>query len=135
MTGRLAGKVAVITGGGNGLGRATAVRFAEESASIVIADLLEVPGAESVAAVEAAGGRAVFVRVDVTSRIDNDAVAAAAVENFGGLHVVVTAAGISHAGYVSGDLEAEVKHYRGRVERSPARAFVELPREEWQEVL
>src|SRR5947207_1231467 len=104
MSGRLAGKVAVITGGGNGIGRATAVRFAEEGASIVVADLLEGAAAESVAAVEAVGGRAVAIPVDVTSRIDNDEVASAAIEHFGGLHVVVTAAGISRAGYRSGDI-------------------------------
>ncbi|MEO8695536.1 MAG: SDR family NAD(P)-dependent oxidoreductase [Acidimicrobiales bacterium] len=135
MSGRLAGKVAVITGGGNGIGRATAVRFAEEGASIVVADLLEGPGYESVAAVQAVGGKAVFERVDVTSRIDNNAVASAAIEHFGGLHIVVTAAGISRAGYRSGDIEGELKHYRDRVERTPARAFVELDRDEWQQVL
>ena len=63
--GRLAGKVAVVTGGGNGLGHATAVRFAEEGAAVVVADLLDGPGHETVAQIEAAGGRAAFVSVDV----------------------------------------------------------------------
>jgi NAD(P)-dependent dehydrogenase (short-subunit alcohol dehydrogenase family) len=131
---RLANKVAVITGGGNGIGRATAVRLAEEGAAIVVADLQEDPAAETVAAVEAVGGRAVAVRCDVTSRIDNDAVAAAAIEHFGGLHVVVTAAGISHTGYVSGDFEAEVKWVLDRPPVTPARAFVELDRADVQTV-
>ena len=51
--GRLVGKVAVVTGGGNGLGRATAVRFAEEGAAVVVADLLDGPGEETVAQIEA----------------------------------------------------------------------------------
>ena len=54
--GRLAGKVAVVTGGGNGLGRATAVRFAEEGAAVVVADLLDGPGRETVAQIESIGG-------------------------------------------------------------------------------
>jgi glucose 1-dehydrogenase len=128
--GRLAGKVAVITGAGNGIGRATAVRFAEEGAAVVVADRQDGPGRATVAAVEAVGGRAVFVEVDVTSRQDNDAMAAAAFDHFGGLHIVVTAAGISHPQYVSGDFEAEVKRVLERPVLSPARSFVEFPREE-----
>ena len=79
--GRLTGKVAVVTGGGNGLGRATAVRFAEEGAAVVVADLLDGPGHETVAQIEAIGGRAAFVSVDVTSRADNDAMARAGSSN------------------------------------------------------
>ena len=93
--GRLAGKVAVVTGGGNGLGRATAVRFAEEGAAVVVADLLDGPGEETVAQIEQLGGRAAFVSVDVTSRVDTDAMARTAIERFDGLHVVVTAAGVA----------------------------------------
>jgi NAD(P)-dependent dehydrogenase (short-subunit alcohol dehydrogenase family) len=74
-TGRLAGRVAVVTGGGNGLGRATALRFAEEGAAVVVADLLDGPAEETVRLIEAAGGRATPVSVDVTSRVDNDAMA------------------------------------------------------------
>ncbi len=133
--GRLAGKVAVVTGGGNGLGRATAVRFAEESAAVVVADLLDGPGHETVAQIEAGGGRAVFVSVDVTSRADNDAMARTAIEQFDGLHVVVTAAGVATGGYVSGDLELAQKSMRERYEPDPARGFVNLDIDGWQSVL
>ena len=133
--GRLAGKVAVVTGGGNGLGRATAVRFAEEGAAVVVADLLDGPGHESVAQIEAGGGRAAFVSVDVTSRADNDAMARTAIEQFDGLHVVVTAAGVATGGYVSGDLELAQKSMRERYEPDPTRGFVNLDIDDWQSVL
>ncbi|MGD9752985.1 MAG: SDR family NAD(P)-dependent oxidoreductase, partial [Acidimicrobiia bacterium] len=69
MSGRLTDKVAVITGGGNGLGRATAVRFAEEGAAgVVVADLLLDAARETVGLVEAAGGRAVACQLDAASR-------------------------------------------------------------------
>src|SRR3954466_10497942 len=102
MGDRLAGKVAVVTGGGNGLGRATAVRFAEEGAAAVGADLLDRPGPETVSQIEAIGGRATFVSVDVTSRVDNDAMARTAIEQYDGLHVVVTAAGGASGGHGAG---------------------------------
>jgi NAD(P)-dependent dehydrogenase (short-subunit alcohol dehydrogenase family) len=133
--GRLAGKVAVVTGGGNGLGRATAIRFAEEGAAVVVADLLDGPGHETVAQIEAIGGRAVFVSVDVTSRADNDAMARTAIEQFDGLHLVVTAAGVASGGYVSGDLELAEKTMRAREGTGPARAFVGLDIDDWQSVL
>src|SRR5207245_3236883 len=95
MSGRLECKVAVVTGGGNGIGRATAVRFAEEGAAVVVADLLDGPGHETVAQIEALGGRAIFVSVDVTSRADDDAMARAAIEQFDALNIVVTAAGVA----------------------------------------
>jgi NAD(P)-dependent dehydrogenase (short-subunit alcohol dehydrogenase family) len=133
--GRLAGKVAVVTGGGNGLGRATALRFAEEGAALVVADLLDGPGRETVSQIEAISGRATFVSVDVTSRTDNDAMARTAIERFDGLHVVVTAAGVATAGYVSGDLELAEKSMRDRFEADPARGFVNLDADDWQSVL
>lgn len=132
--GRLAGKVAVVTGGGNGLGRATALRFAEEGAAVVVADLLDGPGRETVAQIEESAGRAVFVSVDVTSRTDNDAMARAAIEAFDGLHVVVTAAGVASGGYVSGDLELAQKSMQDR-EADPARGFVDLDLDDWHSVL
>src|SRR3954469_1488822 len=133
--GRLAGKVAVVTGGGNGLGRATAVRFAEEGAAVVVADLLDGPGHETAAQIEALGGRAAFVSVGVTSRADNDALARTAIEQFDGLHVVVTAAGVASGGYVSGDLELAQKSMRERYEPDRARGFVNLDIDDWQSVL
>ena len=71
--GRLAGRVAVITGAGNGIGRASALRLAADGAKIVVADVLEGPASETVALVNAAGGEAVSIIVDASSRSDNEA--------------------------------------------------------------
>ena len=134
---RLNGKVAVVTGGGNGLGRACAIRFAKEGAAVVVADLLEEPGMQTVSLIEDAGGRAVFVRLDASSRIDNAAMADAAVSTFGGLDVLLAAAGISHGKYISGDTENEIKRVMEGVQlaETPGRAFVELEIEDWQRVI
>ena len=102
MAGRLEGKVAVITGGASGIGRATAVRFAQEGARIVLADLLEDRAQESLAELRAAGGQVVFVKTDTSSHAENEALADAALAAFGTIDVLVAAAGVSNARYVSG---------------------------------
>ncbi len=134
---RLDAKVAVITGGGNGIGRATALRFAGEGAAIVVADIQEEAASQTVADIEAAGGKAVPIAVNVVDRDHNDAMAQLAVDSFGGLDIVVTAAGISHATYESGDLDAEAKWMMERVDEadSPARAVVDLALEEFRTVM
>ena len=85
----------LITGGGSGIGRATAQRLAKEGASIVIADLDEKMGAESVKLVEGAGGRATFVRADVTKESDARAMLDAAVSKFGRVDILHNNAGIA----------------------------------------
>jgi NAD(P)-dependent dehydrogenase (short-subunit alcohol dehydrogenase family) len=135
--GRLAGKVAVVTGGGNGIGRACCLRFAADGASIVVADLLEGPMNETVALVEAAGGRAIGVRVEAANRADNQAMADAAIASFGRLDILLTAAGVSHGNYQSGDIERDVKMALDRAEKAEVagRNFIELETSEWQRVL
>ncbi len=138
MTGRLEGKTAVVTGGGNGIGRACVDRFSAEGARIVVADLLPGPDQAAVDAVTANGGEATFVELDVASPEANHRMAEAAVEAFGSIDVVVTAAGISSAGYVSGDVEGQVKRMTQGLEDAavnPAASLTELDVDEWRRVL
>jgi NAD(P)-dependent dehydrogenase (short-subunit alcohol dehydrogenase family) len=86
--------VALVTGGGGpGTGRAIASRLAAEGAAVVVADIDEEGGRDTERAVEAAGGRAAFVRADVTVEADVRAMVAFAEEAFGGLDVLVNSAG------------------------------------------
>ena len=87
-------KVVVITGAAGGLGREFALGFAAEGAKIVAADVSEAGLAETVALVEAAGGSALAVRVDVTSKESTDALAEAAIAHFGRIDVLVNNAAI-----------------------------------------
>ncbi|HEU4431561.1 MAG TPA: SDR family oxidoreductase [Myxococcota bacterium] len=70
MAGLLAGKIALVTGGGGGIGRATSLIFAREGARVIVSDIDEKSGDETAAQVRAAGGDASFVRADVTSAAD-----------------------------------------------------------------
>lgn len=90
----LTGKVAVVTGAGSGIGRATAVLYAARGARVVVSDLDEEGGLETVARVEGAGGEAVFVPADVSDPAACERLAAAAVEAFGRLDVACNNAGI-----------------------------------------
>ncbi len=67
---RLAGKVTIITGAGSGIGRAAAIRFVQEGAKVVVADINPAGGAETVALATANGGAAIFVQTDVASEGD-----------------------------------------------------------------
>lgn len=99
MTGRLDGKVAVITGGASGMGKATALRFLDEGASVLVADLNEENGKEFVAeAVDKGhGGRATFARTNVADEQDVADMIASAVDEFGRLDVVFNNAGVGGA--------------------------------------
>jgi NAD(P)-dependent dehydrogenase (short-subunit alcohol dehydrogenase family) len=94
MTGRLAGKVALITGAGSGMGRAAAELFAGEGAKVVVTDVVDDAGNATVAAVRAAGGDAAYVRADVSKAADCEAMVQCATDTYGGLHVLYNNAGI-----------------------------------------
>jgi len=97
---RLAGKVAVITGGGSGLGRAMAARFVAEGASVLAVDVDEAGGK---ATIEAIGdpAHAAFRRVDVTSEDNCAAAVAEAVERWGKLDIMMANAGIGAPGFIA----------------------------------
>ena len=94
MAGRLAGKVAVVTGGSSGIGRATAQIFAREGARVVVADIGAEGGAETVRLITDAGGEATFVRTDVAQPADAQAMVRQAVETYGRLDCAFNNAGI-----------------------------------------
>lgn len=97
MVGRLEGKSAIITGAGSGIGRSAAIRFAEEGASVAIAELDPDAGQETVLAIQRSGGRALFIPTDVTVEDQVALAIAKTVEAFGKIDVIYNNAGLSTA--------------------------------------
>jgi NAD(P)-dependent dehydrogenase (short-subunit alcohol dehydrogenase family) len=94
------GKVAVITGGASGLGRAMAEQFARQGMSIVLADVEPNALARAEAEMKAAGARVVGVRTDVSKAADVEALAQRTLAEFGGVHLLANNAGVAEGGNV-----------------------------------
>jgi NAD(P)-dependent dehydrogenase (short-subunit alcohol dehydrogenase family) len=97
MAGRVQGKVALVTGGGSGIGRATALTFAVEGAKVVVADVVVDGGEETVRMIKAAGGDAVFIQTDVTKAAEVEAMVKQVVDAYGRLDCAFNNAGIEGA--------------------------------------
>jgi NAD(P)-dependent dehydrogenase (short-subunit alcohol dehydrogenase family) len=94
VPGRIAGKVALVTGGASGIGRATALTFAREGAKLVIADMNEDGGQQTVHMITENGGEATFVRTDVSKAVEVQALISQAVATYGRLDCAHNNAGI-----------------------------------------
>jgi NAD(P)-dependent dehydrogenase (short-subunit alcohol dehydrogenase family) len=114
MPGQLDGKVALVTGGASGIGRATALAFAREGARLVIADMHAEGGQQTVHIIQENGGAAIFVQVDVSQAIAVEAMLSKTVETYGRLDCAHNNAGIG---------------------ARPRALLHELPEESWDRVL
>ena len=92
---RLKGKVALISGGARGQGSAEAQLFAAEGAFVVVGDILDIEGKETVRRINESGGYAKYVHLDVTSKVDWDSVVVETIDSFGKIDVLVNNAGIT----------------------------------------
>jgi NAD(P)-dependent dehydrogenase (short-subunit alcohol dehydrogenase family) len=108
MDKRFTGKVALITGGTSGIGRTTAIAFAEQGADVVIAGRREAEGAESLTLVQKAGGQGLFVRVDVNDESEIEAMVAKTIERFGRLDFAFNNAGVGGLGRATMTATADI---------------------------
>ena len=98
MSLQFADKAALVTGGASGIGRAAALSFAHGGARVVVADVDQVGGEETVRLVKTEGGEAVFVKTDVRRAFDVEAMVAVAVQSFGRLDIAFNNAGVLGSG-------------------------------------
>jgi NAD(P)-dependent dehydrogenase (short-subunit alcohol dehydrogenase family) len=108
MDKRFTNKVALITGGTSGIGRATAIAFAKQGADVVIAGRREAEGAESLTLVQKAGGQGLFVRVDVNDESEIEAMVAKTLERFGRLDFAFNNAGVGGLGRATMTATADI---------------------------
>lgn len=94
---RLQNKVALVTGGGSGIGYFTALLFAKEGAAVVVVDINDAAGQKTVQEITAQGGKATYVHADVSQAADCERMIEVAESTYGALHILFNNAGISHA--------------------------------------
>ena len=105
---RLKDKIAIVTGAGRGIGKAIAFRFAEEGAKVVVDDVNEVIGTETVSTITDAGGEALFVNADVSNAADAEKLTTKAVNVYGTVDVLVNNAICSTADVLNNNWEANL---------------------------
>lgn len=104
---RLEGKVAVVTGGGSGIGRATAQLFAQEGATVVVADYNADAGQQAAQAIQDADGEAIFVKVDISDNTQVERMVQAAVDAYGGIDILFNNAGALIFGTIADTTEKD----------------------------
>lgn len=104
---RLENKVAIVTGAGSGIGKASAKLFTKEGAKVVVADWVEEGGNQTVAEIKAAGGEAVFVKTDVSKAEDIDVMVSTCVSTFGKLDILFNNAGVVSMGKIEATSEED----------------------------
>lgn len=122
-------RVAIVTGGGSGMGRSTSLLFAREGAAVAVADINDAGGRETVAMIEQAGGRAMFLHTDTADENAIIELVRQTASTFGRLDAMVTAAGISYSNFVEKDEATDPW-------RNPDEGLIlNKPTARWQKVL
>jgi len=97
MSTLLGKKTAIVTGAGSGIGRAICEAFSREGANVVVSDISDTAGKDTVALLQRAGGKAIFVKADSSRPGDNEKLVASAVREYGSLQIAVNNAGVGGA--------------------------------------